>query len=80
MPDVKSLNYNLTYYDTKVVLELLMKESERLNSICVTSSDEDEIADATEDILKVRGLLERLKAAALEEYGHSVLNFSKKPL
>ena len=80
MPDVKNIHYELTYYDTKVMLELLTKASSRLEAICKTATDEDETADATEDLLKVRTLLERLKSVAVEEYGKSILNFSRKLL
>jgi uncharacterized protein with PhoU and TrkA domain len=80
MPDVKNINYELTCYDTKVMLELLTKESSRLEAICKTATDEDEIADAANDLAALRLFLERLKGVAVEEYGKSVMNFSKRPI
>jgi len=78
--NVKNISVNLTYYNTKLVLNLLTQEDIRLERICKTSADEDEVADAANDLAALRLFLERLKGVAVEEYGKSVMNFSKRPI
>lgn len=78
--NVKNLLFELTYYNAKLMLNLLTQEDARLAAICATATDEDEIADASNDLAALRLLLNRLKSQAVEEYGKSVLNFSKRPI
>lgn len=74
------LETQLTYYNTKLVLRLLSQEEQRLVALIKTSSDEDVISDADNDLIALRMLFEKLSAQAVELWGKGVTNFDGKPL
>ncbi|BBM03228.1 hypothetical protein [Microbulbifer sp. GL-2] len=77
---IKEMNTSLCDWETRMVLEAITREAERLKSICETSEDEDEVADAGNDYLEVIGLKERLENQAIEVFGQEITNFSREPL
>lgn len=81
MSDTKiPLEPKLTYYNTKLILRLLMQEERRLMALIKTSSDEDVVSDADNDLIALRMLSEKLIAQAVELWGKGVTNFDGKPL
>ncbi|WP_444893714.1 hypothetical protein ACJJIE_04615 [Microbulbifer sp. TRSA001] len=78
MTHIKEMNSSLCDWETRIILEAITHEAERLKSICETS--EDEVADAGNDYLEVIGLKERLENQAIEVFGQQITNFSREPL
>ncbi|WP_445359738.1 hypothetical protein ACJJIL_11470 [Microbulbifer sp. EKSA005] len=80
MTHIKEMNSSLCDWETRIILEAITHEAEHLKSICETSEDEDEVADAGNDYLEVIGLKERLENQAIEVFGQQITNFSREPL
>ncbi|WP_444898365.1 hypothetical protein ACJJIW_18675 [Microbulbifer sp. JMSA004] len=80
MTHIKEMNSSLCDWETRIILEAITHEAERLKSICEKSEDEDEVADAGNDYLEVIGLKERLEKQAIEVFGQQITNFSREPL
>jgi hypothetical protein len=51
-----------------------------LLEICETAEDEDAVADAGNDLVELRLLLNRVREAGVAEFGKGVLDFSREPL
>jgi hypothetical protein len=65
---------------TKCILHALAREEQRLNQIGMTSSDEDQVADAANDLMGLRGVIDFLQKNAVGTFGESILNFGNAPL
>lgn len=77
---MSNLKLELAESDLKTILEGLIALESKINSICESSDDEDEIADYGNDLIEVRLLLNSLKEKAIKKYGDQIINFSREPL
>lgn len=77
---MSKFHMELVESELKIVLEALLEMEKKMADICNTSDDEDEVADIGNDLIEVRLLLNPLKEQAVEEYGESILNFSRELL
>lgn len=62
--------------ETKIVLEALTEKESKLLSLCDESDDEDVVADAGNDLVELRLLLNSFRQRAVKLFGDGVLNFS----
>lgn len=62
------------------LLEGLVELEGKWAVICETSDDPDEVADYGNDLGELRSFLQRLRPAAVERFGFSVVNTSREPL
>ncbi len=63
--------------EMRTLLDSLRREETRLEALCATSQDDDEITDCVNDLAEVRFLLRRLSALAVEKFGPGVAQFEK---
>jgi hypothetical protein len=75
-----SLGFQLTESEAKIVLESLVGQERQLVQVCETSDDDDAIADAGNDLVELRLLLNRVRDAAVAQFGRRVLEFGREPL
>lgn len=80
MANIREINITLLDWETRIVLESISREMQRLKLITETSDDEDEIADAGNDYLEVAGLKERLEGQAKCIFGDKISDFSSEVL
>ena len=72
---MKRLEISFTESEAKIVLEALVIRERALAEFCASSTDEDAVADAGNDLVEVRLLLNELRDSAVEQFGAGVLNF-----
>jgi len=72
--------FQFTESENKILLESLTARERQLLEVCETSEDEDVVADAGNDLVELRLLLNRVRDVAVGEFGKRVLNFSREPL
>ncbi len=77
---IKEQNLSLCDWETRIILESVSREADRLKRICETSEDEDESADAGNDYLELIGLKERLEEQSIEVFGQQITNFSNESI
>jgi hypothetical protein len=77
---MKSFNLDIVESEVTILLEALTKMEHRMENVCATSEDEDEIADVGNDLIEVRLLLKSLQEKAIKQYGNNIVNFSREPL
>jgi len=75
MGSVRELDLKLTDWEVRYLLDALSKEMSRLRQINSESDDEDEAADAGNDLLEMAGLFESLSEKAVATFGDQILNF-----
>lgn len=75
MTAIREMNISFTEWESKLLLELLISECNRLRKICETSLDEDEQADAGNEFMEADGLRERFEGKAEEIFGASIMRF-----
>jgi hypothetical protein len=80
MTYIKEMNVSLCDWETRIILESISKEAERLKLICETSEDEDESADAGNDYIELTGLKERLETEAIKLFGQGITDFNNNPI
>ncbi len=80
MSHIRELRINLTDWETRAILESVSKEMERLKHINATSQDEDEAADAGNDLLELSCLWDRLCQEAISIFGEQIKNFNQEEL
>lgn len=78
MANLRELNVNLLDWETRIILDSLHKEKHRLHTLAQTSENEDEAADAGNDLMEVAGLLERMEAGATTVFGAHINNFHRQ--
>ncbi|MGH7676569.1 MAG: hypothetical protein ACREMV_14990 [Gemmatimonadales bacterium] len=61
--------------EMQTLLDSLRHEETRLEELCDTSQDDDEITDCVNDLAEVRFLLRRLSALAVETFGPGIAQF-----
>jgi capsular polysaccharide biosynthesis protein len=66
--------------ELKIILEALTEMDVRMENICVSSKDEDEVADIGNDLIELRLLLNRLQENAINKFGKNIINFSRESL
>lgn len=66
--------------ELKIILEALTEMDLRMENICATSKDEDEVADMGNDLIELRLLLNRLQEDAIDKFGENIINFSRESL
>jgi len=66
--------------EAKILLESLMVQERQLLQVCETSDDEDAVADAGNDLVELRLLLNRVRDAAVTQFGNRVLEFGREAL
>jgi len=77
---MKRFEFSLIESEVKILLEALIEKEEKMAQICATSNDEDEIAEIGNDLTELRLLLNPLRDKAVQEYGESILQFSREVL
>jgi hypothetical protein len=77
---MKSFNLDIVESEVTILLEALTEMERRMENVCATSEDEDEIADVGNDLIEVRLLLKSLQEKAIKQYGNNIVNFSREPL
>jgi hypothetical protein len=80
MANLRELNISLLDWEARMVLESLNREKQRLKILQETTDDEDEAADAGNDLLEIAGLLERMELLAKSIFGDQITNFSNQPI
>ena len=80
MANIREMGFSANDWESRYILESLLREMERLKLINSTSEDEDEAADAGNDHMELSGLYERLSAEAVSVFGEQVLNFSRESM
>ena len=75
-----SLALQFAESEAKILLESLMAQERQLLQVCETSDDEDAVADAGNDLVELRLLLNRVRDAAVAQFGNRVLEFSREAL
>ena len=75
-----SLALQFAESEAKTLLESLMAQEQQLLQVCETSDNEDAIADAGNDLVELRLLLNRVRDAAVTQFGERVLEFSRAAL
>lgn len=75
-----SISFQFVESEAKILLESLSVQERQLLDICETSDDEDAVADAGNDLVELRLLLDRVREAAVAAFGEGVLNFSREAL
>lgn len=77
---MKKFELSLIESEVKLLLEALTEAESRMAHICETSNDEDEVAEIGNDLTELRLLLNPLREKAVQEYGESILQFSRELL
>jgi hypothetical protein len=77
---MRALDVSLRESEAKILLEALIAREQALLTICHTSSDQDIVADAGNDLIELRLLLNSVREQAVKTFGSGVLNFSREPL
>lgn len=77
---MKQLEVVVSESEAKILLEALVLREQSLAAFCASSTDEDAVADAGNDLVEVRLLLERLSDSAVGRFGSGVLNFDRTAL
>jgi hypothetical protein len=75
-----SLALQFAESEAKILLESLMDQERQLLHVCATSDDEDAVADAGNDLVELRLLLNRVRDAAVAQFGKRVLEFNRAAL
>jgi hypothetical protein len=75
-----SLALQFAESEAKILLESLMVQEQQLLHVCETSDDEDAVADAGNDLVELRLLLNRVRDAAVTQFGKRVLEFNRAAL
>lgn len=75
-----NLALQFTESETKILLESLLAQERQLLHTCKASEDEDAIADAGNDLVDMRLLLNRVRDAAVAQFGQRVLELSRAAL
>lgn len=75
MANLRELNVSLLDWEARIILDSLHKEKHRLQTLAQTSEDDDEAADAGNDLMEIAGLLERMEASAITVFGDQITNF-----
>ena len=75
-----SLALQFVESEAKILLESLMAQEQQLLHVCETSDDEDLVADAGNDLVELRLLLNRVRDAATTQFGKRVLEFNRTSL
>ena len=75
-----TIGLDFTESDAKILLESLMSQERHLLELSETSDDEDAVADAGNDLIELRLLLNRVRDAAVSKFGKRVIEFSKTSL
>jgi selenophosphate synthetase-related protein len=75
-----SLALQFAESEAKILLESLIAQERHLLHVCETSDDEDAVADAGNDLVELRLLLNRVRDAAIAQFGNRVLQFSREAL
>jgi hypothetical protein len=65
---------------TQCILRALAREEDRLNQIGLNSNDEDEVADAANDLIGLRGVIDYMHRQAVGTFGESILKLGQEPL
>lgn len=74
---MKKLVLSLVESEAKILLESLIERENKMEEICDTSDDEDEIADIGNDLIELRLLLKVIRESSVSQFGSSVLEFSR---
>jgi len=77
---MKRLEVVVIESEAKILLEALILQERSLAEFCASSTDEDAVADAGNDLVEVRLLLKRLSDSAVGQFGSGVLNFDRSGL
>ena len=77
---MKRLEVALTESEAKILLEALVIRERSLAEFCASSTDEDAVADAGNDLVEIRLLLNELRDSAVSQFGSGVLNFDRAAL
>jgi hypothetical protein len=77
---MKKLELSLVESEVKILLEALLEKESRMAHLCETSNDEDEIAEIGNDLTELRLLLKPLREKSVQQYGESILKFSRELL
>ena len=77
---MKRLEVVVIESEAKILLEALVLREHSLAEFCASSTDEDAVADAGNDLVEVRLLLKRLSDSAVGQFGSGVLNFDRAGL
>jgi hypothetical protein len=77
---MRKFELSLTESEVKLLLEALTETESRMAHICETSKDEDEVAEIGNDLTELRLLLNPLREKAVQQYGESILQFSRELL
>jgi hypothetical protein len=77
---MKTLDVPLRESEAKILLEALIAREQVLLSICETSTDQDIVADAGNDLIELRLFLNSIREQAVRTFGSGVLNLSREPL
>jgi hypothetical protein len=74
------MTLQITESETKILLECLIRQDGDLLRICGGSQDEDAVADAGNDLVELRLLLNRIRDEAVARFGKRVLELGREPL
>ena len=77
---MKRLEVALTESEAKILLEALVIRERALAEVCASSTDEDAVADAGNDLVELRLLLNELRDSAVGQFGTGVVNFDRSSL
>lgn len=77
---MSSITLDLVESEAKIMLEALIEMESRIQKVCDSSEDEDEIADFGNDLIEVRLLLKPFKEKAVNRFGENIINFSREAL
>ena len=69
------MDHKFTFSEARSTLQALVDLEERMRTAISISSDDDEIADLSNDIISLRLLLKDFKESSLRVFGDSVLKF-----
>jgi len=75
-----TLGLDFSESEAKILLESLISQESQLLRVCETSDDEDAVADAGNDLIELRLLLNRVRDSAVQKFGSRVTEFAKNPL
>ncbi|HHP0450158.1 TPA: hypothetical protein ACRZZH_002989 [Vibrio harveyi] len=77
---VRKLKCSFVDWETRIILESMLNELERLRSISDFSDDENVRANAANDYIKVQLLRKLLESEAKVVFGEQILNFNQEDL
>lgn len=80
MTNLRELNVALLDWETRIILEAVTNEMNRLKIRAETSENDDEAAEAGNDYLEIAGLKERLENEAISVFGEQITNFSREEI